>query len=266
MKGALYYPVEEAVRNKAFIEALIEEGKQCGISLTLFHSNIPEDVTFIMQRGRNAKLAKQWEAQGYVVINRSEVNRIANDKLATYQLALLLGVSSVPTYAITTDSSIREYPVVVKSRDGFGGAEVFLCRTKDEVIHAIAQLKDKEIIAQPYIESNNEDVRVFMLGEEVLGAVKRRGKNSFKSNYTLGGEIEKYELTTTQIKIVQKISRALKSDYIGIDFLLTNNGQFLLNEIEDPVGARSLYTTTSINVAKHVVTYIQNKLTKKVEF
>ena len=83
-----------------------------------------------------------------------------------------------------------------------------------------------------------------MIGEEVVGAVKRTGKDSFKSNYTLGGSVEKYTLSSWQEKEVVKIARALKSDYIGIDFLLLPDGQWLLNEIEDPVGARSLYDDT----------------------
>ena len=117
-----------------------------------------------------------------------------------------------------------------------------------------------KIIAQPYIETSAQDVRVFTIGEEIVGAVKRTGNGSFKSNYTLGGSIEKYTLSSWQKKEVTTIARALKSDYIGIDFLLLPDGRWLLNEIEDPVGARSLYVTHDFSVAKRLITYIKRIL------
>ncbi len=103
-----------------------------------------------------------------------------------------------------------------------------------------------------------------MLGEEVLGAVKRIGpKDSFKSNFTLGGAVEKYILDSQQRAEVEKIAKALKSDYIGIDFLLLPDESWLFNEIEDPVGARSYYETTKEDIAEPIMKYIHEKLTKK---
>ena len=153
---------------------------------------------------------------------------------------------------------LQSYPVVLKTADGHGGNEVFLCTSAEEAEGFINKFKDRNLIVQPYIESNATDVRVFVIGEEVVGAVKRTGNDSFKSNYTLGGSIEKYTLSSWQEKEVMKIARALKSDYIGIDFLLLPDGRWLLNEIEDPVGARSLYATHDFSVAEKLIGYIQN--------
>ena len=121
---------------------------------------------------------------------------------------------------------------------------------------------DQTIIAQPFIESNATDIRVFMLGKEVIGAVKRiGGKDSFKSNFTLGGTVEPYSLDAKQLAEVEKIATALKSDYIGIDFLLLPDGNWLFNEIEDPVGARSYYETTGKDIAVSIMGYIRQKVT-----
>ncbi len=46
-----------------------------------------------------------------------------------------------------------------------------------------------------------------MIGEEVVGAVKRTGNDSFKSNYTLGGSSRKISLSSWQEKEVTKIAR-----------------------------------------------------------
>ena len=95
-----------------------------------------------------------------------------------------------------------------------------------------------------------------MVGKHILGAVKRQGKENFKSNYTLGGTVTSFELPSVLIEYATRIQRALRSDYIGIDFLIGRNGQFYLNEIEDPVGARSLYETTEIDVAACIMQHI----------
>ena len=102
-----------------------------------------------------------------------------------------------------------------------------------------------------------------MIGNEIVGAVKRTGNGSFKSNYTLGGSVEKYILSNWQEKDVKIISQAIKSDYVGIDFILLPDGRWMLNEIEDPVGARSLYTTHDFSVAEKLMGYIKGCLVMK---
>ncbi|MCM3637266.1 ATP-grasp domain-containing protein [Sporosarcina luteola] len=262
MKGHVYYSSADAERNRGFIDDLMLQASRMEISLTLLlDEDEPDDeVDFILFRTRNPMLAERWESAGFRVINRSEVNRIANDKLNTFELATLLGVSVIPTTKARSILDLPPLPIVLKTTDGHGGDEVFLCQTKDEAEEVFSKFAGRRLIAQPYIESNSTDIRVFMLGDEVLGAVKRIGSNSFKSNYTLGGTVEKYMLSEWQESEARKIAKALKSDYIGIDFLLLPNGDWLLNEIEDPVGARSLYVTHDFSVAEKLLEYVKKKL------
>ena len=241
MKGYVYYARADANRNALFIEDLQKEAKKIGIQLQLIvDEEIPEeDADFILFRGRDYKLAKKFESAGWIVMNRSEVNRIANHKLRTYELAVLLGVPAVPTKVIRSVEDIQTYPTIIKTVDGHGGNEVFLVTKVDEAEEIFKKYENRELIVQPYIESGASDVRVFVIGKEVVGAVKRTGTDNFKSNYTLGGTVEKFLLSPAQEKDALKIATALKSDYIGIDFLLLPDGSWMLNEIEDPVGARS---------------------------
>ncbi|WP_210468767.1 RimK family alpha-L-glutamate ligase [Sporosarcina sp. 6E9] len=234
------------------------EAKKIGIDLRLIvDDEIPDkNLDFILFRDRNPEKAKAFEREGFRVFNRAEVNRIANDKRLTYELALLLGIPTVPTTKVSDIADLPPFPIVLKTVDGHGGSEVELCNNEFDAKTFLSTYSSRQIIAQPYIETKAQDVRVFMIGETVIGAVKRTGKGTFKSNYTLGGSVEKYTLSSWQEKEVSKIARALKSDYIGIDFLLLPDGQWLLNEIEDPVGARSLYETHDFSVAEKLMCYI----------
>lgn len=262
MKGYVYYSSTEAERNQGFIDDLVMHTTKMDIALTLLvdEEEPDENADFIIFRDRNPKLSKKWETAGFRVINRSEVNKIANDKLRTFEFASLLGISAVPTKKIRSLADLPSLPAVLKTTDGHGGNEVVLCRNEKDAEQFLLRFAGKHLIAQPYIESNATDVRVFMLGEEVLGAVKRTGSDSFKSNFTLGGSVERYILSLWQENEVRKIAKALKSDYIGIDFLLLPDGGWMLNEIEDPVGARSLYATHDFSVAERVMEYVRKKL------
>ena len=259
MKGHVYYSSEEAERNRGFIDDLMDRAAKLDITLTLLvDEEEPDDVAdFILFRHRNPAHSQKWESEGYRMFNRAEVNKIANDKLQTFELATLLGISVVPTKKAKSILDIPFYPVVLKTIDGHGGNEVFLCKTAVEAEPFFTRFAGRDLVAQPYIESGATDVRVFMLGEEVLGAVKRTGSSSFKSNYTLGGSVEKYILSAWQEDEVRKIAKTLKSDYIGIDFLLLPDGGWMLNEIEDPVGARSLYATQDFSVAQKLMEFVK---------
>ena len=264
MKGHLYYSAEEAERNHGFIDDLMKHASDMNIALTLIvdDEKPDDDADFIVFRDRNSSLSKTWESNGHRLINRSEVNMIANDKLRTFEFAALLGIPVVPTKKVLSVYDVPSFPVVLKTVDGHGGSEVFLCHSKEKAEDFFTRFARRRTIAQPFIESSSTDVRVFMLGEEVLGAVKRTGGDSFKSNYTLGGSVEKYSLSSWQEKEVRLIAKALKSDYIGIDFLLLTDGGWMLNEIEDPVGARSLYVTHDFSVAQRLLEYARTKLEK----
>ncbi|MBO0587104.1 ATP-grasp domain-containing protein [Sporosarcina sp. E16_8] len=264
MKGYVYYSKAESVRNHLFIDDLIIESEKLGIELRLLTGDERPDsnTDFILFRDRDTGRAFQFERDGLRLFNRAEVNRIANDKLQTFELATLLGIPAVPTNRILSIDEISSYPCVLKTVDGHGGNEVFLCTSAADTKLFFTKFHDRKLIVQPFIESGARDIRVFMIGNEVVGAVKRTGNGSFKSNYTLGGSVEKYILSSWQEKDAKTISLAIKSDYVGIDFLLLPNGRWMLNEIEDPVGARSLYITHEFSVAGELMRYIKRKLSK----
>jgi glutathione synthase/RimK-type ligase-like ATP-grasp enzyme len=94
-----------------------------------------------------------------------------------------------------------------------------------------------------------------MLGDRVLAAVKRTSKSDFRSNFSLGGNAELTVLEDSERQIVERIAKDLGSDLIGIDFI-RHNGGWVLNEIEDVVGTRMLYSLTDLDAAKIYVKHV----------
>jgi len=256
----LLYETADAERNHGFIEELQRFGEfeliqwddwsEKGQAMLV--DKLQGDTTLF--RARRPGAARFLEDHGIHLVNRAEVNRIANDKWQSYELFLLLGVPAIPTYR-----EALEFPCIAKTTGGHGGSEVWHLDAPEDIPEAASPL-----VFQPVVE-HQADVRAYVIGTEVVGAVKRIAINSFKANYSLGGVIEKTVLTAAQEKDVLRIARALNSDYIGIDFLLLEDGRHLFNEIEDPVGARSYYETHDENIAELLVEHIR-KLEKYAPF
>lgn len=264
MKNAyILYKQQDAQKNHIFITQMIEAAKRHEIALSLVIVDgldikkwilTISNPLFVWNRTREAHIAKELELVGIKVFNRSFVNGIANDKKSTLQFAQLQGIPTVP---IILENRIQHYPVVIKTIDGHGGKEVALCKNEYELNVFQNKWHHRKTLLQPYIETNSTDVRVWVLGSTIIGAVKRMGDHDFRSNYTLGGSIEKYRLNLTQREHILTLQRALKSDYIGIDFLLLPNGDWLLNEIEDPVGARSYYELYDESLPNLLIEYFK---------
>lgn len=256
----LLYETADARRNVGFIDDLRSFGDfelvawddWSATGLEALAAKLQNSV--VLFRIRRPAAARFLEDKGIYLVNRAEVNRIANDKWRSYQLFLLLGVPAIPTFR-----EAQDFPCVVKSAGGHGGQEV-------EIINSLEELPDfqSDLIFQPIVE-HAADIRAYVIGGEVVGAVKRSSDDSFKANYSLGGAAEKHVLSAAQEKDVLRIASALKSDYIGIDFLLLQDGRHVFNEIEDPVGARSFYETHEENIAELLVEHVK-KLEKSAPF
>ena len=220
--------------------------------VTVFLKN--EHVDFVIYRARDYRLLEELEAQGIKCFNNSLTNKIANDKFLTYQFLRNNKIACIPTYQSLEE--IADCPIVMKSVDGHGGQEVYLLETKDEAKQRQAQ--NKRYIFQKYYQ-NNGDLRVYVLNNEVIGAVLRHSNSDFRHNFSLGGEVQSVEPDKEAINKALKIAELLNADYIGVDFLKVND-KWLVNEIEDPVGARMLYKASGLDITSLFVDCVYQSL------
>ena len=261
--GLIIYSREDANKNKWFIDYCLTKLNNHAYSLKLV---LEEDVKKIAEdchydyaiyRGRDWCVVSFLEEHGVRVFNNSLTSKTANDKYLTYLFAKRIGVDVVETY--NSFSEILSYPFVMKTVSGHGGKEVFLINDTDECTSLLNRYKDKSFLYQPFLD-NDGDLRVYVIGKKVIASVLRKGGLDFRHNYSLGGQVELTDTPKELEKIVVKIAELLNSDYIGVDFLKTKDGGYLLNEIEDPVGARMLYSVSKIEILDIFVNYIIEKV------
>lgn len=261
INGLIIYNSLDQDKNKWFIEECIKECNDDKFSL--FYKEESEvlsyienhKVDFVIYRARNYKLVEALEQKGIKCFNNSFTNKIANDKYATYQLCKEQGISCLETSL--DDYKGLSYPFIMKSLDGHGGQEVYLINKENEVLD-ILKKSQKHFIYQRYLP-HVKDLRVYVLNNQVVAAVIRKNINDFRSNFSLGGVVKTYEPSSEMVDIATKISKLLNATYIGVDFLIDGSSLYL-NEIEDPVGARMLYKTSSIDIVNLFIKEIKKQL------
>jgi len=287
--GILVYDRKDAEYNTWFIQHIIEEGRNNDLVIQLV---LTEDLDsaylenadllaelfrnmagktdslaiftqmpdFAIMRNRNYEMSEAFENAGIRCFNSSYVCRIRNDKWEMYRD---FSANGLPV--MYTQKAKLPYPFVLKPVDGHGGENVFLIKTSDEydaVVKTIGEdlIKDKFIYQFPASEKGR-DVRAYVIGDTIITAMERRNsdENEFRANFSLGGSASEYPLDKDELKVVARVAKHINADFVGID-LIFNNGKPIVNEIEDAVGTRMLYSHTDIDAVKEYIKWIKNQL------
>lgn len=260
MKIAVLYDEERLARNRKFAEMLVSACENNGVSAeTLLKSQLDFDdpPDLVIRRCVDDELTERLEKHGVYVTNNSRVSRIANDKGETYRFLSAQGIKMCQTLSFDALPEVCPipFPCVVKAADGHGGSQVFKAENEAEYADACIALKGFKSVVQPFLSCAESDVRAYMLGGRLLCAVKRTSKEGFRSNFSLGGKAEPYFLSAAEIAMVEKVSELLDADFIGIDFF-PDGDEPILNEIEDVVGTRMLYSLGLCDAAEVFVSFL----------
>ncbi len=239
MSGVLIYTKAEAQRNRFAVAKFTEN-----LDVRLVDESYRGNADFVINRTNDYKIAEYFEKKGIRVFNPSSLSKLANDKQLCYEFMADHGVEIMPI-------NYTGVPVVKKKVDGHGGTEVEM-RTESENFQ-------KGYVYQKPCDTLGKDLRVWVMGGEIVTAILRESKTDFRSNFCLGGSATPYTLSSEEKQLVKKITALVKSDYIGIDFIF-NNGRLVFNEIEDTVGARMVYDQTDIDILSRYCDYIKEEL------
>lgn len=281
-KGWLIYRELNATQNKTYIEWFISEAKRQHLDLELvlresliigikngeqimFRDGVqttPPD--FVIIRTIETLMQAYFEAQNIRTFNSSIVAQLANHKALTHVALQKLNIPMVETYFLDKASLPTAlplpFPFIMKDAHGRSGKQVFLINNEQEWQQKVHLLVSNDLLIQKLNYPLGRDVRVFIIGKEIIGAVLRENNNDFRANFTLGGSALKYHLTEDDEQMIHKIIEQFDFDLVGIDFLINEQGKLIFNEIEDVVGSRILSKVTEINLLEKYVAYIKEKL------
>lgn len=293
----IYYD-EEAKKNSGFIEMLKSECRKYDIALEYISfekvnlmsessfENKFKKILFVINRTREYKLSLRFEKINVKVFHSSKITELGNNKYKTYcclkeyfeknknepqgeWIAHTVLVKADDLNNVLNDYIGKDY--VIKSVDGHGGSQVFSLnydgtklgsyrKNRDNAKNNIYKsLQGHDCVLQKRIDSDSNDIRVYIVFGKIYAAVLRHGNDGFKSNFSLGGSVEEYFLDEEQKKFIEKFIEAFGAGQLsmaGIDFILTRDGNLIFNELEEMVGSRMLYNCSKHDIVRKYVEQI----------
>lgn len=215
-----------------------------------------------------AAVVRQFEMMGVFTVVSTEALLRSRDKRTALQY-LAANHLPVPDSVFTAmpdnvDSSLRilgeEYPIVIKMLNSTQGQGVILGESHSaslSVAEAFIRLKE-EILLQRFIgESKGKDVRVFIVGGQVVASMERSAQNGeFRSNLHRGASSHKIRITSEEEEIALRAAQLMGLEVAGVDILRSNTGPLIL-EVNASPGLEGIEGTTGVDIASQIIKFVE---------
>lgn len=213
-----------------------------------------------------SSLVRHFESMHVFCVVTAEAILQSRNKWTSFQILSRAGIPVPKTFlgnnydAEVLLSLFGDAPLIIKILQGTHGQGVILAENYTAALATIETLKATKarFVIQEYIEeSQGSDLRVIVVDGTVVAAMKRQSKaNDFRSNLHRGGSSEIVELSHQEEQIALRAARALKMGVCGVDILQSKNGPLVL-EVNSTPGLEGIETTTGVNIAEKIITYIE---------
>jgi len=236
-----------------------------GKSLTDIDAVIPRigaSVTFYGTAVvRQFEMMKVFSALDSLAITRSR------DKLRSLQILSRKGIR-MPRTAFTNFSKqdnkvlshIGNAPVVIKLLEGTQGLGVVLAETNKaakSVVEAFDSLKTRVILQEYIEEAGGSDIRAFIVNGQIVGAMKRQGKEGeFRSNLHRGGNSAVITLSRSEKATALNAAKAMGLAIAGVDMLQSKRGPLVL-EVNSSPGLEGIEKSTGVDIAGKIIEYVE---------
>ncbi len=197
----------------------------------------------------------------------------SRDKLRSMQVLSRAGVG-MPKTAFTNFTEdvpamigrVGGAPVIIKLLEGTQGLGVVLAESEKaatSVIEAFHNLKARIIVQEFIAESKGADLRAFVINGEVVGAMKRQGKEGeFRSNLHRGGTGTLVKLSRAEKAAALLATKALGLSIAGVDMLQSKRGPLVL-EVNSSPGLEGIEKATQFDIAGRIIEYTAALARKK---
>ena len=150
-------------------------------------------------------------------------------------------------------------PVVIKLLEGTQGIGVLLAESVKaaEAIIEMLQSQKQSVLIQKFVsESKGRDIRAFVVGDQVVAAMRRVAQGQeFRSNVHRGGRTELVELDDSFCSAAIRAAQIMGLRVAGVDMLESNDGPQIM-EINSSPGLEGIERCTQLDIAGAVVDYI----------
>jgi ribosomal protein S6--L-glutamate ligase len=215
-------------------------------------------------------VVRQFEMMGIPTLTDADAIARTRDKLRCLQLLSRHDIG-IPSTVITRNrrdvlpaiSRVGGTPVVVKLLEGTQGVGVILAdsdQSARSVIDALQGLKQNILIQEFVQEAQGTDIRAFVVGRRVLGAIRRRARaGEFRSNLHLGGEAQAVRLDKQYRDAAVRAAQVVGLSVAGVDLLQSDQGPLIM-EVNSSPGLEGIETATGVDIADAIFEYLERRL------
>ena len=216
----------------------------------------------IVQFLRRLALLRALEELGVVLMNPVEPMMAARNKLEALVRLRLAGLPTPETFSyesarLTYELCRRWRKVVLKPVAGSRGFGAILAEGPDVAFNVLRELAAYRIpmLVQRYIEGPGWDLRVFVVGGEVIAAMKRVARGDWRCNIAQGGVGEPAKIDDEIAELAVKATEALGLWYAGVDIVLGEEGPYIL-ELNASPDWRELKRVTGVDPSDAIIRYL----------
>ncbi|KPB05518.1 ATP-grasp domain-containing protein [Bacillus sp. CHD6a] len=234
------------------------------------HQELPDFVFFL---DKDVLLARHLEKMGIPVYNSAACIEICDNKSLTFQTLADHGIPMPKTLLAPMvfhahenvepfyhAAEILGFPLVLKEAYGSFGMQVYLIHSIDELLMKVKELGNRPFLMQEFISSSKgKDIRLNVVGDEVVASMMRVSETDFRANVSNGGKMLKYEPTDIEKEVAIKSAKLVGADFAGVDLLFAEDGSPLVCEINSNAHIKNIYDCTGVNVATYIVPHILQK-------
>lgn len=217
-------------------------------------------------------VVRQFEMMGVYSVNESVAITRSRDKLRALQLLSRKGIGLPVTGFANSPDDTQDMlkiaggaPVVIKLLEGTQGVGVVLAETKkaaESVIEAFRGLKANFMVQEFIAEARGADIRCFVIGDKVVAAMKRQGKEGeFRSNLHRGGSASLIKITPEERATAVRSAAVMGLNVAGVDLLRSNHGPVVM-EVNSSPGLEGIEMATSKDVAGMIIEFIEKNAKK----
>jgi RimK family alpha-L-glutamate ligase len=209
--------------------------------------------------------ALHWiEQRGVPVMNSPRAIERSVDKFYT---SALLQEAGLPTPETVVCESMADAMAAVRAMGDvilkpiFGSMGHGMVRVSDpevafRVLRTLEQLRPVFYV-QRAVDHDGRDVRVFIIGGRVLGAIERRARpGEWRTNVSNGGLARPFDLPTAWAQLALRAAAAVGADYAGVDLLPARDGAVFVLEVNGIPGWQGLQRATGLDVAGAIIEHL----------
>jgi len=235
-----------------------------GKPLSDYDAVLPRIGTSITYFG--SAVVRQFEQMEVYTPNTSTGITNSRDKLRAIQILSRHDINMPKTAFVRSRADVLPAiervggaPVVIKLLEGTQGIGVILApdtKVAEAIVETLQSTKQNVLIQQFVSESKGKDIRALVVGDRVVGAMRRTAQgDEFRSNVHRGGSVEAVKLDEKYERTAVRSAQIMGLRVAGVDMLEGKDGPMVM-EVNSSPGLEGIERATQLDIAGAIVDHI----------